>query len=107
PGERSDPGGEQERPLTKARSIGPSALGVAARGGVDPQVVDADPVTLFVVLARAVLVQEVERRRGVVVEDEERMPAVFPLQGALAYDDGAQGSGDALDDRGGLGDLDL
>ena len=64
-------------------------------------------MTLLVLLARAVLVQEVEGRRGVVVEEEERVPAVLSLHRALAHDDGADGMGDALDDGGGLGDLDL
>ena len=107
PGERGDPGVERERAATEAWAIGAAVLGVAAGGGVDPQVVHADPVALLVVLAGAVLVQQVEGRRGVVVEDEERVPAVLSLQRALTDDDGAQGTGQALDGGGGLGDLDL
>src|SRR5262249_16304479 len=107
PSARGDPGAERGRPLTEPRSVRPTALGVAARRGIDPQLVDADPVALLVVLAGAVLVQQLERRRGVVVEDEERVPAVLPLHRALAHDDGADRSVDALDRGGGLGDLDL
>src|SRR3569832_1769631 len=107
PGEGGDPGVEGEGAATEARAVGTTALGVATRRGVDPEVMDADAVTLLVVLTGAVLVQQVEGGGGVVVEDEERVPAVFPLQSALAHDDGAQGMGDALDGGGGLGELDL
>lgn len=79
PGERGDPGVERERASAEAWAIGATVLGVAAGGGVDPQVVDADPVALLVVLAGAVLVQQIEGRRRVVVEDEERVPAVLPF----------------------------
>jgi hypothetical protein len=102
PGERCDPGAEQQGPLAETRTIGAALLGVAARGGVDPQVVDADAVALLVMLTGAILVQQIEGRRRIVVQDEERMPAVLASRGTFTYDDGAYGAGDALDDGGRL-----
>jgi hypothetical protein len=71
PGERGDPGAEREWSPTETRAVGTALLGVAARGGIDPEVVDADAVALLVMLARALLVQQIEGRRRVIVEDEE------------------------------------
>src|SRR4051794_32061528 len=82
-------------------------LGVSAGHGVKPHVVNTNAVALLMVLAGAVLVQQVEWRRGVVVEDEERVPAVLAAHRVLTHDDGAYWAHDAADDRGGLGDLDL
>src|SRR5262249_53838682 len=39
PNQRDDPGAQQQRPLTEAGPVGAAALGVAARAGVEPQVV--------------------------------------------------------------------
>lgn len=72
-------GAERERSLSKAWTVGPAALGIAARRGVDPEIVHADPVTLLVVLASAVLVQQVEGRRHVVVQDEQRVQRSLPF----------------------------
>ncbi len=107
PHERGNPAAELERPLTKAWSVRLTALGVTAWTGIDPAIVNADPVTLLVVLAGAVLVQQLEGRRGGVVENEESVPAILALHGALTHDEGADGPGDVGDPSGRLGDLDL
>jgi hypothetical protein len=68
---------------------------------------NADAVALLVMLAGAELVQQVEGRRRVVMQDEDRVPAIFPSRRALAHDDGADGMGEVFDHGGRLGDLDL
>ena len=62
---------------------------------------------LLVVLASAELVQQIERRRRVVMQGEERVPAVLALHRTLTHDDGADGLRDAADRGGRLGNLDL
>ena len=60
PGERGNPGAEREWSRSKTRAVGTALLRVAARGGIDPQVVDTDAVALLVMLPRALLVQQIE-----------------------------------------------
>src|SRR4051812_39044766 len=107
PGKRRDPGAEREWTLTKAGSLRRAVLGVAARRRVEPQVVEADPVALLVVLTGAELVEQIEGRGRVIVEDEQGVPPILAPHRALAHDDGADRAGDARDDGRRLGDLDL